>query len=68
MRLVDKPEYKLELESAFKAIRKLRKTVKYDLLGFDVALKNAETAIRDNLYLVRSQEENQEQRKRDSWT
>lgn len=68
MRLVDNPEYKQELETAFAAIQELRKTVKYDLRAFDAKLAEAETAIRDNLFLVRTKEENQEQKKRDSWT
>lgn len=68
MRLVDKPEYKQELETAFAAIQELRRTIKYDLRAFDAILKDSETAIRDHLFLVRTKEENQEQKKRDSWT
>ena len=68
MRLADNQEYKQELETAFNAIQELRKTIKYDLRAFDSILKDSETAIREHLFLVRTKEENQEQKKRDSWT
>lgn len=68
MRLVDNPEYKKELETAFNAIQELRKTIKYDLRAFDAILKDSETSIREHLFLVRTKEENQAQKQRDSWT
>lgn len=68
MRLADNQEYKQELETAFNAIQELRKTVRYDLPLFDSKLVDAEIAIRDNLFLVRTKEENKAQRTRDKWT
>lgn len=65
MRLADRPEYKRELETAFEAIIELRKTIKYDLRMFDSTLADAESAIRDHLYLVRTLEENRGQRAQD---
>jgi hypothetical protein len=62
------PEFKRKLEGAFAALQDLRYVTMYQLKEFDGDLKQAENTIRGMLKFVRTDEENQSQRKTDSYT
>lgn len=62
------PEFKTKLENAFAALQDLRYVTRYQLTEVDDDLKQAETTIRGLLKFVRTDEENQRQRKTDSYT
>ncbi|MNC33281.1 hypothetical protein D3C76_429740 [compost metagenome] len=61
-------EFKGKLERAFASLQDLRYVTQFQLKEFDADLKQAETTIRGMLKFVRTDEENQRQRKTDSYT
>lgn len=67
MRLVDDPLFKMELENTFTALRDLKGYTTGNLPVLNAKLLEFEQQVREMLRLVRTDEENADQRRRDRW-